>query len=128
MFIFKPVLQSEVSEEFRSGNNASQTSHFSWQCHRHLGLKTSASLLRACRPSVFYFVDVESLPASDPLGSSTAWQPPPTVRPAAGSSQSSTVCHSTAGRGKHERKGTEGCVLRSKRQSPQQCFLCSCQL
>lgn len=41
MFIFKPMLQSEVSEEFRSVNNTNQTSGFSWQCHGLLGLKIS---------------------------------------------------------------------------------------
>lgn len=140
MFIFKPMLQSEVSEEFRSGNNASRTSHSSWQCHGHLGLKISTSLLRACRPFAFYFVDVESFPAQGTAemarreegwgeqARSGAAHHGSCLRPAAGSGQSSAICQSAAGRGKCEQKGTEGCVLQPRRQSPRQCFPCSCLL
>lgn len=140
MFIFKPMLQSEVSEEFRSGNNASRTSHSSWQCHGHLGLKISTSLLRACRPFAFYFVDVESFPAQGTAemarreegwgeqACSGAAHHGSCLRPAAGSGQSSAICQSAAGRGKCEQKGTEGCVLQPRRQSPRQCFPCSCLL
>lgn len=140
MFIFKPMLQSEVSEEFRSGNNASRTSHSSWQCHGHLGLKISTSLLRACRPFAFYFVDVESFPAQGTAemarreegwgerACSGAAHHGSCLRPAAGSGQSSAICQSAAGCGKREQKGTEGCVLQPRRQSPRQCFPCSCLL
>lgn len=140
MFIFKPMLQSEVSEEFRSGNNASRTSHSSWQCHGHLGLKISTSLLRACRPFAFYFVDVESFPAQGTAemarreegwgeqARSGAAHHGSCLRPAAGSGQSSAICQSAAGCGKREQKGTEGCVLQPRRQSPRQCFPCSCLL